>query len=53
MSFFNPDVDKEICNQCWHRNKPYMSSFGAYTPCLGCKDGSNIETSKNKKPQAG
>ena len=47
MSFFNPDVDKKLCDQCWHKTKPYMSKFGTYSPCIECKNGSNMENGKN------
>ena len=51
MSFFNPDVSKSVCENCWHKNKPYMSKYGAYTPCIMCENGSNRETNKANNPK--
>lgn len=44
MSFFNPDVDDTLCDQCWYKDSSYMSAYGTYTPCLKCKDGDMRES---------
>jgi len=49
MSALNPEVSEKFCGQCWHRRKPYLSKFGTYTPCLKCKDGSNMQPKAEEK----
>ena len=48
MSFLNQDVDNKFCCQCRHKDKPYMNSYGIYSQCLECVNGSNME--KSNKP---
>ena len=52
MSFYN-QKENEHCKDCWYKDAPYMSSYGTYTPCLQCVDGSEYATDMNECLVAG
>lgn len=41
MSFYNQDVKEGLCQECFDRFSPYINKYGAHSPCITCKDGSN------------
>ena len=51
MSFYNQD--EKHCKDCWYKDAPYMSSYGTYTPCIRCHDGSEYATGMNECLVAG
>ena len=53
MSFYNQDVDEKLCEDCRYKTAPYMSSYGTYTPCIRCHDGSEYATGMNECLVAG
>ena len=52
MSFYN-QKENEHCKDCWYKDAPYMSSYGTYTPCIRCHDGSEYATGMNECLVAG